>query len=162
MATIEEIITDILQREGGLVNNPADKGGRTDKGISEKYHPEAWADGKVTEAEARTIYLKKYVLTPGFDKIKGSHLQTQLVDFGVHSGPQLAIMKLQKILGGIVVDGVIGPETLAALEVIDDMDHLNNKLMCERIRMIGRIVGKDRSQAQFLNGWLERACQFLR
>ena len=160
MATIEEIITDILQREGGLVNNPADKGGRTDKGISEKYHPKAWADGKVTEAEARAIYLKKYVLTPGFDKIKGSHLQTQLVDFGVHSGPQLAIMKLQGIIG-TKQDGILGPKSLTTLGEMDPK-YVNNRLMVERIRMIGRIVGKDRSQAQFLNGWLERACQFLR
>mgnify|MGYP001602480069 CR=1 FL=1 len=160
MATIEEIITDILQREGGLVNNPADKGGRTDKGVSERYHPEAWADGKVTEAEARTIYLKKYVLTPGFDKIKGSHLQTQLVDFGVHSGPQLAIMKLQGIIG-TKQDGILGPKSLTTLGEMDPK-YVNNRLMVERIRMIGRIVGRDRSQAQFLNGWLERACQFLR
>ena len=160
MATIEEIITDILQREGGLVNNPADKGGRTDKGISEKYHPKAWADGKVTEAEARAIYLKKYVLTPGFDKIKGSHLQTQLVDFGVHSGPQLAIMKLQGIIG-TKQDGILGPKSLTTLGEMDPK-YVNNRLMVERIRMIGRIVGRDRSQAQFLNGWLERACQFLR
>ena len=160
MATIEEIITDILQREGGFVNNPADKGGRTDKGISEKHHPEAWADGKVTEAEARAIYLKKYALTPGFDKITDPHLQAQLVDFGVNSGPHMAIMKLQAILG-TEQDGILGPKSLAAAGEMDPK-YVNNRLMVERIRMIGRIVQRDRSQAAFIVGWLNRATEFLR
>lgn len=54
-----DIVSDIIKREGGFVNNPADAGGRTDKGISEKSNPAAWADGKVTEEEARAIYQRR-------------------------------------------------------------------------------------------------------
>jgi lysozyme family protein len=160
MTDINKIIDDILRREGGAVDHPADKGGRTNFGIAERSHPEAWADGKVTEDEARAIYLKKYVVGPGFDRVADPLLMAHLVDFGVNSGPSIAIQKLQSILG-VKVDGVLGPKTLDALSARDARE-VNNLLVGERIKMIGRIVLKDRSQLAFLNGWLNRCCEFLR
>ena len=158
-ANIDGIIDDILKREGGYVDNPADKGGRTNFGIAEASHPEAWADGKVTEAEARAIYINKYVKGPKFDLIPDQNLVAQLVDFGVNSGPGVAIQKLQTILG-VTVDGVLGPETFKALEAAD-LKVINNKLTAERVKMIGRIVVRNKSQIVFLNGWLNRALEFL-
>ena len=96
---------------------------------------------------------------PGFDKITDPHLQAQLVDFGVNSGPQLAIMKLQEILQ-VDVDGVLGPQTLAAVKGVTP-DELNTLLAVSRIKMIGRIVQKNPSQLKFLSGWLNRAMEFL-
>lgn len=136
-----------------------DKGGRTQYGISEKANPEAWADGKVTEEEAREIYRRKYVLGPGFDKIPDFHLRAQLVDFGVNSGPALAIMKLQVILG-VDVDGVLGPQTLQALSQVHP-EAVSTRLVAERVKMIGRIIKKDPSQLKNINGWLDRALEFL-
>lgn len=151
----------ILKNEGGSIrtNDPLDPGGRTQYGISERANPGAWADGKVTEAEARAIYQKKYVIAPGFDKIKDKQLQTQLIDYGVNSGPMVAIMKLQAILQ-VNVDGIIGPATLAALDTIHPED-VNNLLVAARVKMIGHIVVNRPSQLRFLNGWLDRALQFL-
>jgi len=157
---INQIIDDILKREGGLTNNPADKGGRTNFGIAERSHPDAWADGKVTEDEARAIYLRKYVQGPGFDRIPDHLLMAHLVDFGVNSGPSIAIQRLQGVLG-VTVDGVLGPQTLDALSK-RDVREINNLLVGERIKMIGRIVLRDKSQLAFLNGWLNRCCEFLR
>ena len=165
MITIDSIITEIINREGGSVNHPADRGDRTDKGISERAHPEVWADGKVTDEEARSIYLQEYVHRPGFDKISDPHLMAQLVDFGVNSGPQLAVMKLQHILH-VTIDGIIGVKTLQAIEAWQDTESskvkLNNLLMIERVKMIGRIVVRDKSQIAFLSGWLNRALEFFR
>jgi lysozyme family protein len=159
MPTIETIINDVIRREGAATNDPADNGGRTEFGISEKANPEAWKDNKVTEAEAREIYLKKYVTGPGFDKITDKLLQAQLVDYGVNSGPYLAVMKLQEILH-VDVDGVLGPQTLAAIQGITPSE-LNNLLVSARIKMIGKIVSKNPSQLKFLNGWLNRALEFI-
>ena len=55
-----DIITDIMLREGWdmMTNDPLDKGGRTQFGISEKSNPLAWTDNHVTEAEARAICLR--------------------------------------------------------------------------------------------------------
>lgn len=157
--SIESIISEIIAREGPPTDDPLDKGGRTAYGISEKSNPEAWADGHVTEAEARDIYYRKYVISPGFDKVKDPGLRAQLVDFGVTSGPQLAIMKLQQIVGA-EIDGVLGPQTHAAISKMHAED-ISNHLTIARVRMIGRIVSKNPSQLKFLNGWLDRALQFI-
>ena len=155
-----DIIDDIIRREGGYSNNPADAGGRTDKGISERAHPEAWTDGKVTDAEARAIYEAKYLKGPKLDLIKDKQLMTQMVDFAVTSGPQLAIMRLQEILH-VTVDGTMGPETLAAINTMHP-DDLNNSLVVTRMKMICKLVQKNPSQLQFLSGWANRILSFLK
>lgn len=170
---IKKIIDDIIDAETPddnpatcederaiVTNDPDDAGGRTQFGISEKTNPQAWADGRVTEAEARSIYERKYVQAPGFDKIKDSKLQAQLVDFGVTSGPAIAVQKLQEILH-TKVDGILGPKTLAAIEA-EDARYLANKLAASRIQMIGRIVQKNPSQLKWLSGWINRAISFIR
>lgn len=160
--TNDTIIDDILRREDrtgtGVVT--VDTGGRTQYGISENANPEAWADGKVTEEEAREIYERKYVIAPKFHLIPDEALRAQLVDFGVNSGPMIAIMKLQKIVGADV-DGVIGPDTLGRL-VAQDIARVRTLLVGERIKLIGRVVVRDpRAHLKELNGWINRALEFL-
>ena len=152
-------IDKIIENEGGYSNDPADAGGRTNYGISERSNPGAWADGKVTEAEAREIYERKYLISTGIIKIQDPYLQVQMLDFCVNSGPGPAITKLQAILG-VDVDGVIGPQTLAAVAALDPA-YINNQLVAARVRMIGKIVSKNVSQVKWINGWLDRALQFL-
>lgn len=45
MADFSKAIPKLLKKEGGYVNNPADRGGETYKGIARKYHKSAfmWA-----------------------------------------------------------------------------------------------------------------------
>lgn len=159
MADLAKIIDEILAKEGTPTNDPDDRGGRTAYGISEKSNPLAWADSKVTEGEARAIYERKYIKFPKFDQVKDHQLQVQLIDFGVTSGPQLAIMKLQAILN-VEVDGEIGPKTLHALDGIF-VPSINNRLVGARVTMIGRIVKRNPSDIKYLVGWLERAVEFL-
>lgn len=160
--SLKDIIDDVIRREGGekATNDDQDKGGRTQYGISEKSHPGAWQDGSVSREEAEAIYAAKYVTGPGFDRISDSRLQAQMVDFGVTSGPAMAIQKVQSLVGQ-EPDGVLGPKTIAAIQAEDPI-LLNNKLALERVKMIGRIVNKNPSQAKFLNGWLSRALDFMR
>lgn len=153
-----DVIGDIIKREGPPTNDSIDKGGRTIYGISEAFNPAAWADGVVTLDEARVIYENKYVKWPGWDKVP-TQLQPQLIDWGVTSGPQLVIGILQQLVG-VKVDYVIGPITLAAIQKVDSRQ-LNNQLVAARVRMIGRIVSKDLSQSKYLNGWLNRALEFI-
>ena len=161
MTTIKDIVEDVIQREGGaaVTNDPTDRGGRTQYGISEKSHPDAWADGRVTEEEARAIYEKKYVIHPGFDKVQDDRLRAHIVDFGVNSGYQVAISKLQAILG-VVVDGILGTKTLEALALRQPRE-INNRLVMARMLMICRIVQKVPSQLKFLTGWCDRTLSFL-
>jgi lysozyme family protein len=163
MTDVDKLIDDIIVKEGGAkaTNDPNDKGGRTQYGISEKSFPEAWADGKVTEQEAREIYLTKFVIGPGFSKIPPSHAKVQaiLVDWGVNSGPGIAIQNLQRLLV-VPIDGAFGPGTLAALIAADPV-LLSLKLVRARVQMIARVVQKNPSQVKFLGGWLDRALSFI-
>ena len=158
-----DIIDEIILREtggrpnGGYTNDPKDRGGRTQWGIAEKFNPEAWKDNKVDYQEARNIYMKKY-LSP-FKGLENHVMYPQLVDFGVTSGPMMAIMKLQEIVGADM-DGIIGPQTLGMVENFDQI-WLNNQIVVSRIKMIGRICSKDLSQVKYLNGWLNRNFEFL-
>ena len=154
-----DVIDDLIKREGPDSNDPSDHGGRTSHGISERANPEAWADGVVTDAEARAIYEQKYVKAPGFDQVGDRRLREQLIDFGVNSGPMIAIIQLQGILH-VKVDGILGPQTLALVNS-PRAPELNTALVAARVRMIGRIVAKNPSQLKWLNGWLDRALQFL-
>lgn len=158
--TTNDIIEAILKREGGYVNNPADHGGRTAYGIAERFNPDAWADGRVSIEEARAIYLKKYVLEPGFDRIVDESLKAHLVDFAVNSGPGFVIEKLQSVLG-VGVDGKLGPASLAAL-ALREAREVNNLMVGERVKMLARIVVRDRTQLTFHVGLVNRACEFLR
>lgn len=158
---MSKIIDALLIREGRdkETNHPEDKGGRTKWGISERANPKAWADGDVTEAEAREIFETKYVNGPGFDKISDPSLRESLIDFGVMSGPGLAISKLQSILK-VDQDGILGPKTLAAIAVWEPR-RLTNKLALERVKMASRIVKRDPTQLKFIEGWINRFSEFV-
>ena len=160
--TTADIITDIIAKEGGATatHDPHDAGGRTQYGISERTHPEAWADGKVTEAEARDIYEAQYVKAPHFDQVSDPALRAQLVDFGVNSGPSVAIGKLQRVLG-VAIDGILGVNTLKAITEAD-IQAVNNLLVAERVRMFARLTQRTPANLKFLVGWVERALSFLR
>lgn len=117
-------IAEILQQEGGFVNNPADPGGATNLGIT-KATLEAFREKPVTEDdvrnltkdEAQEIYRAKYWnvmrcndLPPGIDLM--------VFDFGVNAGPQRSVKLLQKA-AGVTIDGSVGPITLAAVRAAD-------------------------------------------
>lgn len=159
--TNDEIVTDILLREGGLVDDPLDHGGLTFAGVSKVSHPELWVNGPPSMEQVKQLYLERYIKGPGFDQIPASHdaLKHQLVDFGVNSGPMIAIMSLQRVLGASQ-DGKIGSKTLSAL-TDSDVRYVNNKLVKERVMMFARICKKAPSQVRFLSGWLDRALSFL-
>lgn len=159
----DKIIDDILVKEGGskVTNDPDDSGGKTQYGIAEKSHPKAWEDGKVTEEEARAIYLQKYVIGPGYHRIPPTHKKTQtlLIDFGVNSGPSIATQKVQEIVGA-EVDGIFGNETLNKLVRWDDRI-LCNALAVARMKMICRLVQRRPKDLKFLYGWAERVLSFI-
>lgn len=157
MSRVEQIIDGIIEREGGYNNRPEDKGGPTIYGIAKRYHPEAWKNGPPSKDVAREIYRERYVAP--FMGILDPHVQEQLVDIGVNSGPPMAVKLLQKVLG-VKDDGILGPKTLGVANSENAKD-LNNKLMCERLRMFGRILQRDKSQAVFIAGWINRAVEFL-
>lgn len=159
-------VDKIIDREGGFVNDLHDRGGATKYGITQatlSWHlgrPATVDDVKSMSIDtARSIYERRYILNPGFDKVPTGVLHSNLVDFGVMSGPMLAIVHLQEILG-VTADGVIGPETLGALSAASHT-LVNKQLVIRRALMAARLCKKDPNQLRFLGGWLTRFFSFL-
>lgn len=111
--------------EGGYVNNPHDKGGPTNMGITlatlTAWRGQAVSAGDVqalTRAEARQIFKARY-----FDPIRAGELPPaaclMVYNIAVLSGPAKAVRFLQQALGriglSVEVDDDIGPETLGAV-----------------------------------------------
>lgn len=158
---IEQLLNDIIQRESVKdTNNPNDSGGRTKYGISERWNPDAWKNGPPTLEQAKSIYLKLYIMDPGFLQIKSDFLFAQVVDFAVLSGPLVATQHLQKVLG-VAQDGKLGPSTVAALDRANPTN-INNLLVDDRVLMLDRVVQKHPTDLEFIFGWHSRALSFRR
>lgn len=173
--TADDIITDVLRREGSAyTNDPTDHGGPTKYGITLR-DLRAWrADLAVTandvealtEAEARDIYRERYVRQPGFDTIPDEWLRAFLVDAGVLQGPRNAIKFLQRALG-VESDGVLGPVTLGALAQAPQQP-LRKAVLRERIQHLVACAIVDvppdvvsTTNLKYLRGWLNRVASFL-
>lgn len=163
---MNKIIAEILKKEGGYTNNPSDPGGPTNFGITLRTLG-AWRGKAVTAEdvmglkveEAIDIYNDMYISKPGFDKIPESMLKSNLIDFGVNSGPKTAIMNLQALLG-VKADGVLGPLTFAAVNQ-SNLKNLNNELVKRRVLTYARIVQSSPKKLTFIYGWLKRALSFF-
>ena len=168
MKTVDAILTDVLAKEGGYSNHPADTGGPTNYGITAGVLGEWRRLGrpasreevkKLTVGEARDIYRKRYVLNPGFTRIPNDALRAQMVDFGVNSGPARAIRWLQRAIG-VPVTGVLDAQTLEAVSLIPPRV-VNNALVAARLKMIDDWTDGDQGQKVFEEGIESRALSFF-
>lgn len=164
--TDEQIIDDVLLREGGYVDHPADHGGPTNFGVTLSTLG-AWRGKPVTaddvrsltEGEARDIYREMYVHRPGFNRIADDRLRSLVIDAAVNHGAKRAVKLLQAALK-ITVDGTLGPETIKAL-FATEAKSLYLGLCAERVRFYGRILSADHSQVVFASGWMNRMADFI-
>lgn len=128
---IDQLIEGLLEREGGYVNHPADRGGPTCFGITQAVARAHGYRGEMAElplAEAASIYRRLYWLRPRFDKVetRAPRIAAELFDTGVNMGPAVAATFLQRVLtalnrngkdfADLVPDGQVGRRTLAALD----------------------------------------------
>jgi lysozyme family protein len=161
--TPESIITEIIRREGGYVNHPADRGGPTKFGITlatlRQVNPGAAIEDvqRLTQDDAKRIYLDLYYHGPKFDQIVDDRLRALLVDSGVHSGPTRATRWLQHAVK-TQADGIIGPKTLKAVEQYRP-DHVRREVYGYRLRHLGEIITNSPSQSVFAKGWMARMAE---
>lgn len=130
---IQKIIDGIIVREGGYVNHPDDRGGPTNFGITldtyRKYKSNASVEDlkRMLRIEAFSIYENEYYVRPKINKIHdiSTLVAEEVLDTGVNMGTGIAVRFLQQCLNAfnmkqsyyadLVVDGVIGDNTLNAL-----------------------------------------------
>jgi lysozyme family protein len=154
MNAIDDLITRVIEREGGYVNHPDDRGGPTKYGITQATLS-AWRKSPVTavqvealtEGEARAIYRAEYFR--GMEAVTDPKVLEFLFDYSVNSGPGRALKALMVVLGA------------QALGTVDQAT-LFWPLICERLDNFLRIVGRDHSQAVFAEGWANRITEWWR
>jgi lysozyme family protein len=171
--TVDQMIDDILRREGGYVNHPSDKGGPTKYGITagtlahwygQKSVPAETVEA-MPESTAREIYRQNYYIGPGIDHLPPG-IQPFLFDCAVNHGPSRGIKFLQQVctdLGqDVVADGKLGPATrnAAIMVVAKHGNDVLKRLIVKRGEFYHAIVAGNSSQRVFFKGWLNRLTEF--
>lgn len=170
MAKFDSFFDTLIKHEGGYVNDPLDRGGATNWGVTLAVwvrngydkNGDGLIDAKdiqlLTKQDAFNVAKKLY-----WDAVKADEFVNQSVaefvfDWGYNSGPKTAIKKVQQIVG-VKADGAIGPKTIAAINGANQ-EELFNKLKASREAFFRAIVAKNPSQQKFLKGWLNRNNSF--
>jgi len=173
---VDAMIDALIDREGGYVNQSADKGGPTCFGITEavaRAHGYAGPMRQLPRADAVVIYRRLYWVRPRFDAIatRSARLAAELFDTGVNMGPAVAVTFLQRALtalnrGGndypdLTPDGRIGPATLAALDTFLTTRGRNsgNAVLLRALEALQgerylRLAERRPANEAFLYGWL--------
>ena len=128
---VDELIDNLIEREGGFSDHPADAGGPTCFGITEAVacaHGYGGPMRLLPRSEAARMYKQLYWLRPRFDEVAklSPRVAAELFDTGANMGPTVAATFLQRALTALnrnasdypdlTPDGRIGPATLAALD----------------------------------------------
>jgi lysozyme family protein len=172
---VELLVDALIEREGGYVNHPADKGGPTCFGITEavaRAHGYRGSMRQLPRDEAAAIYKRLYWLRPRFDEIakRSSRLGAEIFDTGANMGPAVAATFLQRALTALnrnatdypdlVPDGRIGAQTLAALDAFLAMRGGSGEAVLLRAlealqgERYLRLAERRPANEAFLYGWL--------
>lgn len=172
--TVELIIGEILENEGGFVDNPKDDGGATKFGITERTAREYGYQAQMVNLPrelARTIYRDWYYEKPGFDQVaqESVPVAAELTDTEVNLPPGTATEFLQRGLNclnrqgkdwkDLAVDGEIGPKTCAALRGLlqrraDGEQRILTLMNAQQAVYYMERCEADPDNEAFMNGWL--------
>lgn len=176
MDFVDKYIAELIEREGGYVNHPSDRGGPTMYGITEQVARAYGYRGGMSvlsKAVAADIYKSRYWREPGFAHINNllPKVAEELFDTGVNMGPKAAAKMLQRALNvlnkrgnsypDIGVDGDIGNMTIDALRrFIANRGKPGAEAVM--LRMLNaqqavrymEIAEKNPTQEDFLYGWV--------
>lgn len=170
---VADMIADVRRREGGYVDNAADRGGPTNMGITQKTLA-AWVGRPVSALDvqnmsvetADAIYQHAFYDEPRI-AILPDEVQPVVFDTAVNCGPPRAIRFVQSVInqagfGPVAEDGKLGAETgdAAAKAQAAMGPFFCNAIVDERLAFYDRLAQADPSQQRFLAGWTSRANSF--
>ena len=171
MADAKKLVPFILKWEGGYTNDPVDRGGATNKGITLVTYKALgrWdnnKDGKIDEKDLKLlsedqwykIYKQSFWDKWRADDIKNQSIANILVDWIWTSG-KYGITNVQKVLG-VKDDGIVGPKTIEAVNNYKNQKELFNKIKDIRLKFVENIVKNNPSQKKFINGRKRRINAF--
>ena len=181
---VRALAAEIVQREGGYVNDSSDPGGATNFG--ETIHTmrrlglDLTGDGRVSEADVKRlsqaqavdIFILHYFDKPRIVQLPNA-MQASVFDMYVNAGSN-AVKILQRLIRKFgfdcAVDGVIGPLTIVATARAFDAapNHLNDAYAIARRNYYFHLADKRptsrkyaRTRAGGKGGWITRAEEFM-
>ncbi len=175
MSRLNQIIDELIDREGAFVDHPDDKGGPTMYGITEKVARLHHFDGPMRHMPrslAVAIYKDQYWAGPNFDRVSmlSMPIAEELLDTGVNMGIAWAGKFLQRSLNALnnqgthysdlVVDGLIGNATLGALkDYLDRRQHEGERVMLKALNCLQgeryiAIAEAREANESFVFGWI--------
>jgi len=151
-------VSRLLRDEGGYVLNPADPGGATRFGISQRDYPHL--DIRVlTRDEAIAIYFRDWWMRFGYGDL-AEPIGAKLFNLAVNMGPEHAGRCLQRALRAcgrpVAEDGVVGAATRAAAAQADQ-SALIAAFRSEAAGHYRALAAANTANEEFLPGWLNRA-----
>lgn len=187
MADINKLAPIIFKWEGGFVNDPADAGGATNKGVTlatyrnycklKKKPMPTVADLKAITDETVVDILRVYYWNPcKADEIKNQSIANLIVNSVWGSGTGY-IKKVQEV-AGVKPDGIVGKMTLSAINGADQrylftrlwnrrkkfFEDITASSIAAYERKIGRKATENElmkhTNKRFLKGWLNRLNSF--
>lgn len=180
MSIRDKVINEIIEIEGGYVDNPHDSGGPTKYGITEKV---ARANGwtfpikDLPRSIAFKIYENKYWNSLRLDDIEALSpmIAQEIVDTGVNAGVGRAaeflqeslnvLNNMQKFYPDIVQDGAVGKATIEALRAylkkrgFEGEQILYRMLNCLQGAFYVKLAGKREKDETFIYGWFKNRVQ---
>lgn len=174
-AKFELAIPVILEHEGGYVDHPSDPGGATKWGISLRFLRslgvgvgDVDGDGDVdtddvrqlTREQAAEIYRTQWWDPMRLGEFRHQAVATKTLDLAVNMGRVPAVKLLQRALcvagHPVDVDGVIGPQTIRAVNSADP-DLLLELYRVQAARYYHELVDRRPDLVVFERGWIRRA-----
>ncbi len=174
MTNFEWAMNQILSVEGGFSNDPLDRGGITNFGITQSLmssylgRTATIEDMKaLTPEKAAEIYCRFFWDPMLLDQVKDPRIAYILFDQAVNRGVRVAVKNMQETLNknlktpDILEDGMMGPRTIT---ILNDQDPTELGLWyIERCQAAyARVVEYNQSQSRFLRGWLARTHKLQR
>ena len=180
MNTVRKLAEDIVGREGGFVNDPDDPGGATNYGVTihtlRRLRPGQQVGvedvRRLTRQDAVDIYVAHFFTHPRIAELP-EPLWATVFDMYVNAGAN-AVRILQRLMVemglDVAMDGVIGPQTIAATHRAYDMApaHLVDAYGIARRDYYYRIADRRPASRKFARrrdggkgGWITRAEEFI-
>lgn len=164
MANSSKLIPFILQWEGGFVNDPDDLGGATNKGITigtfTEYKKRKGLKAptvddlkNISDDEWHDVFKSLYWDRWKADEIKNQSVANILVDWVWASGSH-GIKRPQRLLG-VKADGIVGKQTIAALNAMDAAT-LFKMIKDDRVKFIDEICKARPKNEKYRKGWMNR------
>lgn len=169
MAKVELFAPKILAYEGGFGDDPTDRGGATNMGVTlstwKKVGYDKDGDGDIdaddirllSKTDAITVLKRNYWNRWRADQINNQSIAEILVDWLWGSG-KWGIVIPQRLLK-VPEDGIVGPSTLFAVNSANQRG-LHAAIFQARVSFIRDLVNNHPEQNKFFDGWMNRLNKF--